>query len=78
MPLLDVRPHLGQMRRPPAEEVQPDPEQDAAIRAVWLDEARSLADRCRGVTDILGARVARFSLYRRYGKPGASREESKA
>lgn len=66
--------------RPPAvmgrpKKFNPTPEQDAAIRAVWLDEARSLADRCQGVTDILGARVARFSLYRRYGKPGAPREE---
>jgi hypothetical protein len=53
----------------------PTPEQDAALRAVWLDEGRSLADRCQGVIDIYGARVARFSLYRRYGKPGAPREE---
>lgn len=53
----------------------PTPEQDAAIRDVWLDEARSLADRCQGVIDIYGARVARFSLYRRYGKPGAPKKE---
>lgn len=53
----------------------PTPDQDAAIRAVWLDEARSLADRCQGVIDIYGAKVARFSLYRRYGKPGAPRLE---
>jgi len=51
----------------------PTPEQDAAIREVWLDEARSLADRCQGVIDIYGAKVARFSLYRRYGKPGEPR-----
>jgi hypothetical protein len=51
----------------------PSPEQDAAIRAVWLDETRSLADRCQGVIDIYGRKVARFSLYRRYGKPGAPR-----
>ena len=51
----------------------PTPEQDVAIRAVWLDEARSLADRCQAVADIYGARIARFSLYRRYGKPGAPR-----
>lgn len=52
----------------------PTPEQDAACRAVWLDETRSLAERCQGVADIMGARVARFSLYRRYGKPGAPRD----
>jgi hypothetical protein len=47
----------------------PTPEQDTAIKAVWLDPARSLADRCQAVTDIYGARVARFTLYRRYGSP---------
>lgn len=54
----------------------PTPEQDAAIRAVWLDEARSLADRCQGVMDIYGAKVNRFTLYRMYGKPGAPRKEA--
>lgn len=49
----------------------PTPEQEAAIRAVWLDEARSLADRCQGVIDIYGAKVPRAILYIRYGKPGA-------
>lgn len=52
---------------------KPTAEQDALIRAVWLDEARSLADRCQAVTDIYKAKVARFSLYRRYGKPGNPR-----
>jgi len=53
----------------------PTPDQDQLIRAVWLDETRSLADRCQGVVDIYGAKVPRFSLYRRYGKPGAPRKE---
>jgi len=48
---------------------------DAQIRAVWLDETRSLADRCQAVADIYGAKVARFTLYRRYGKPGAPKKE---
>lgn len=39
------------------------------IAAAWLDGTRSLADRCQAVRDIMGARIARFSLYRRYGSP---------
>ena len=53
----------------------PTPDQDARIRAAWLDETHCLADRCQAVADIYGARVARFSLYRRYGKPGAPKPE---
>lgn len=65
--------------KPPAvmgrpRQFNPTPEQDEAIRAVWLDEARSLADRCQGVMDVYGSKVARFSLYRRYGKPGTPRD----
>lgn len=52
-------------------EFDPTPEQDKRIRAVWLDENRSLQDRCQAVTDILGGRVRRQRLYARYGKPGA-------
>ncbi len=45
----------------------PTPEQEDQIRAVWLDPARSLADKCQGVIDIYGSRVPRFTLYRLYG-----------
>lgn len=55
---------------------KPTPEQDKTIRAAWLDETRSLADRCQAVADIYGAKVARFSLYRRYGAPGNPKEGS--
>lgn len=55
-------------------EFDPPADQDAAIRAVWLDPVRSLADRCQAVADIYGRKVTRFTLYRRYGKPGKPRQ----
>lgn len=63
----------GVMGRP--REFDPPPDQDEAACAVWLDETRSLADRERAVRDITGLRPTRFTLYRRYGKPGAPRDK---
>lgn len=48
----------------------PTPEQAEKIRAVWLDETRSLADRCQAVADVYGRKVSRQVLYHHFGKPG--------
>lgn len=44
---------------------------ESKLRAIWLDPARSLADRLDAAEAILGDRVSRQALYRRFGKPGA-------
>lgn len=61
--------------RPPSV-FDPTPEQRERIRAVWLDESRSLRERCDGVADILGRRVSRQVLYWHFGKPGAPKPDS--
>lgn len=59
----------GVMGRP--KKFDPTPEQAEQIKAIWLDENRSLADRCQGVIDVWGRKVPRQILYQRFGKPGA-------
>ena len=67
----EVRPDrpVRPAHRPPSV-FNPTADQRARIRSVWLDENRSLRDRCDGVADILGRRVSRQVLYWHFGKPG--------
>ena len=73
----EVRPERRQQRRgAPSTKFAPTPEQRRAIRAAWLDESRSLADRCQAVVDIYGRKVSRHLLYYHFGKPGSPKPDT--
>lgn len=61
--------------RPPSV-FDPTPAERERLRAVWLDEDKSLRARCDGVEAILGRRVSRQVLYWHFGKPGAPKPDT--